>query len=161
MVDREAPRKSAIMGTALRNWNAPSRSRFSTNRSRSALLIALIGFPMAAAASCSTCANRSSASLLKAFEPNIHVRSVRQSPAKGFWEVSFDTGKKKGVVYIDYSKKHLFTGSLIQIAGKKNLTQNRLSELNKVDVSKIPLKDALVLGSTYAKKKVIVFDDPE
>ena len=110
---------------------------------------------------CHTLKNDEAASLLKAFDPNIHVRSVRQSPAKGFWEVSFDTGKKKGVVYIDYSKKHLFTGSLIQIAGKKNLTQNRLSELNKVDVSKIPLKDALVLGSTYAKKKVIVFDDPE
>jgi thiol:disulfide interchange protein DsbC len=34
-------------------------------------------------------------------------------------------------------------------------------ELNKVDVSKIPLEDAIVVGKPDAKHKVIVFDDPE
>jgi thiol:disulfide interchange protein DsbC len=110
---------------------------------------------------CHTLNNGEASALLKVFDPNINVVSVRQSPAKGFWEVSFDAGKNKGVVYIDFTKKHLFSGSLIQMQGKKNLTQDRLSELNRVDVSQIPLKDALVVGSTQAKTKVVVFDDPE
>ncbi len=110
---------------------------------------------------CHTLNNGEATALLKVFDPNIKVTSVRQSPSKGLWEVSFDAGKKKGVVYIDFTKKHLFSGSLIQMQGKRNLTQDRLSELNKVDVSQIPLNDALVVGSTQAKKKVVVFDDPE
>jgi thiol:disulfide interchange protein DsbC len=109
---------------------------------------------------CHTLNNDEASALLQIFDPNIKVVSVRESSAKGFWEVAFDAGKK-GLVYIDFTKKHLFSGSLIQLEGKKNLTQDRLSDLNKVDVSQIPLKDALVVGSTQAKNKVVVFDDPE
>jgi len=110
---------------------------------------------------CHTLKKEEASSLLQAFDINIKVISVKPSPAKGFWEVSFDGGAKKGIVYIDFPKKHIFSGSLFQIQGKKNLTQDSLSLLNKVDVSKIPLKDTLLVGSKSAQKKVIVFDDPE
>jgi len=58
-------------------------------------------------------------------------------------------------------KRRLISGNVIEISSKKNLTDESLSEINKVDVSKIPLGDALVLGNRNAKYKVIVFDDPE
>jgi thiol:disulfide interchange protein DsbC len=100
-------------------------------------------------------------SLLKNFDQNIKITDIKQSPAKYLWEVSIETGGKKGVLYIDLPKKNVISGSIIEIKGKKNITQDRLSELNKVNVSQIPLGDALVLGDKKAKHRVIVFDDPE
>ncbi len=68
---------------------------------------------------------------------------------------------RKGLVYIDFSKKHFFSGPLVFIAERKNLTQERLLELIKVDVSQIPLDDALVMGDPKARIRVIVFSDPD
>ena len=82
-------------------------------------------------------------------------------PVKGLWEVDIDAAGKKGPLYVDFSKKYLISGAVVSIKDKKNLTQERLTELNKVDVSKIPLDDALVMGDKDAKHRVIVFDDPD
>lgn len=65
------------------------------------------------------------------------------------------------MIYVDFAKKHFLTGSLIDIGEKRNLTQERFTELNKVDVSQIPLNDALVLGNPDARIKVISFHDPD
>jgi thiol:disulfide interchange protein DsbC len=99
--------------------------------------------------------------LLKELDPNVKVIAVRKSPVEGLWEVAIEVGNRKNVVYVDVSKKYLMSGSVIAIKEKKNLTQERLSELNKVDVSQIPLDDAIVMGDKNAKYRVIVFDDPE
>ncbi len=101
------------------------------------------------------------ATFLKSFDQNIKVLDVKKSPVKYLWEVSFESKGQKGMVYIDLPKKHIISGSLLTIQGKKNLTENSLSEINRVNVSQIPLKDALVLGNQNAKYKVVVFDDPE
>ncbi len=65
------------------------------------------------------------------------------------------------MIYVDFGKKHFFTGSLISIKERRNLTQERLEELNKVDVAQIPLNDALVLGDQKARIRVISFHDPD
>lgn len=41
------------------------------------------------------------------------------------------------------------------------LDNENFSNFKKVDIKKIPLGDALVLGSKNARKKFIVFDDPD
>lgn len=110
---------------------------------------------------CHTLSKEEAASLLKDLIPNVKVLEVRVSPLKGVWEVDVEAGGKKGPTYVDFSKKYLVAGSIIGIKEKKNLTQERLTELNRVDVSQIPLGDALVMGDKDAKNKVIVFDDPE
>ena len=99
--------------------------------------------------------------LLKGLDPNIKVTAVKSSPVEGLWEVDIDSGGKKMPVYVDLSKKYVISGSIIDIKEKKNLTQERLDEINKVDASQIPLGDALVMGDKEAKYRVIVFDDPE
>ncbi len=99
--------------------------------------------------------------LLKDLDTNIKVIEIRKSSIEGLWEVAIESGKRKGLVYIDSSKKHLITGAIISLKEKKNLTEERLTELNKVDVSAIPLDDALVMGNKNAKYRVVVFDDPE
>ncbi|MBM4146216.1 MAG: hypothetical protein FJ240_08085 [Nitrospira sp.] len=110
---------------------------------------------------CHTLKKDEALSLLRTFDQNIKVTDIKQSPAKYLWEVSVETGGKKGVLYIDLPKINVISGSVIEIKGKKNITQDRLSELNKVNVSQIPLNDALILGDKKAKHRVIVFDDPE
>ncbi len=93
--------------------------------------------------------------------PDIKVLHVRASAVKGLWEIGIESGGRKGIVYLDYSGKHLLAGNLFSIQAKTNLTQESLQEINKVDASQIPLKDALVMGDKNAKYKVIVFDDPD
>jgi thiol:disulfide interchange protein DsbC len=112
-------------------------------------------------AKCHSLKKEDAQSLLKSFDQNIRVMEIRTGPVKYLWEVDFEANGKKGLIYIDFSKKHLFSGSLIEIQGKQNLTQYRLSEINKINTSQIPLQDAIILGNKNAKNKLIVFSDPE
>jgi thiol:disulfide interchange protein DsbC len=113
---------------------------------------------------CSKChtLNKDEATILmKDLGPDVKVLEVLASPVKGMWEVDVEAGGKKGLVYIDFSKKYLISGSIISIKEKANLTQDRFALISKVDVSQIPLDDALVMGEKDAKYKVVVFDDPD
>jgi thiol:disulfide interchange protein DsbC len=113
---------------------------------------------------CSKChtLNRDEArDLLKNVIPDVVILDVRLSPVKGVWEVNLESRGRKGIVYVDFLKKHFFSGALVSIAERKNLTQEKLVELNKVDVSQIPLEDALVMGDEKARIRVIVFTDPD
>lgn len=133
-------------------------------------LFVLLLFPLSVygfsdmGADCSKCHNLSieeAAMLLKEIIPNAKIIEIKNSPFKGLWEVDIETGGKKGLLYVDFSKKFLFAGSIVDIKAKRNLSQERFTELNRVDVASIPLDDALILGSKEAKHKIIVFDDPD
>jgi thiol:disulfide interchange protein DsbC len=68
-----------------------------------------------------------------------------------------DAGEgKHGTLYLDFSKQYVIFG---QIAPVESL--GKQPPARKVDVSKIPLDDAIVLGLATAKKRVIVFTDPD
>jgi thiol:disulfide interchange protein DsbC len=92
-----------------------------------------------------------------------NVLNVEQSPVRGLWVVDIAKGGRKLPVYVDYSKNFVLGGQLIRIGTKEDLTGARMAKLNevKVDVSGIPLEDALVVGNPAAKKRVVVFSDPD
>lgn len=110
---------------------------------------------------CHTLSNEQAKKTLAEMIPDIKILNIRASAIKGLWEIAIESGGKKGVVYLDYSGKHLISGNLFSIQTKTNLTQETLQDINKVDISQIPLKDALVMGDKNAKYKVIVFSDPD
>lgn len=110
---------------------------------------------------CHTISKEEANQLLKEIIPNATILEIKDSPFKGFWEVDIETGGKKGLLYVDFSKKFLFAGSIVDIKAKRNLSQERFTELNKIDVASIPLDDALILGNKEAKHRIIVFDDPD
>lgn len=89
------------------------------------------------------------------------VNRVEFSEVPGMWVADVEKGEKKLPVYIDFSKKYLISGNVIRLDDKENLTRERGARMNKVDVSEIPLADALLLGSPSAGNRVIVFTDPE
>jgi thiol:disulfide interchange protein DsbC len=110
---------------------------------------------------CHTLGNDEAKELLKGIFPDIKVLDIKISPMTALWEVFSESRGKKGLIYVDFSKKYLMLGSMVSINEKKNLTQERFIELNKIDVSQIPLEDALVMGDSKAKIRIIAFDDPE
>ena len=110
---------------------------------------------------CHTLTKDEAVTLMKDFGQDVKVLEVLTSPIKGMWEVDVETGGKRGLVYIDFSKKYLVSGSIISLKERTNVTQERFTELTRVDVSQIPLDDALVMGVKDAKYKVVVFDDPD
>lgn len=113
---------------------------------------------------CTTCHTLTAAEatdLIRGIAPDIKVLEIRLSPSKPLWEVFAETRSRKMLLYVDLSKKYLISGSLYSLMDKRNLSQESFSALNKVDVSKIPLDDALVMGDTKARLRVIVFTDPD
>jgi thiol:disulfide interchange protein DsbC len=110
---------------------------------------------------CHRITNDEATNILKEIAPDINILEIRPVPLKGLWEVAAEGKGQKVVLYIDFSKKYLISGALVDIKTKANLTQERFNEINKTDVSQIPLDDALVLGEKDAKLRVIVFDDPD
>ncbi len=110
---------------------------------------------------CHTLTKDEASTLLGSIIPNLKVLDVKTMPVKSLWEVDFESNGQKSLVYVDFSKRYLFSGALVDIKGRKNLTQERLLDITRVNVSKIPLKDALVMGNKDAEHKIIVFDDPD
>lgn len=89
------------------------------------------------------------------------VLEINPGDIRGLWEVVISRGGRKFPVYLDYSKSYAIAGEVIRLQTRENLTGQRIMSLNKIEVSRIPLGDALVLGNPMARHKIIVFDDPE
>lgn len=89
------------------------------------------------------------------------VTQVKFCEVPGLWVVDLENQDKIIPVYIDFSKKYLITGRVVRLATREDLTEERFIELNRIDVSTIPLENALVIGNPTAPRKIIVFEDPE
>jgi thiol:disulfide interchange protein DsbC len=99
--------------------------------------------------------------LVKEGIPDVKILEVTPAPAKGLWEIAIESRGQKGIAYVDFSKKYIVSGSIFDITTKTNLTGERLYNLSKIDLSQIPLDNALLMGDKNASKKVIIFTDPE
>jgi thiol:disulfide interchange protein DsbC len=94
--------------------------------------------------------------IVKKVVPTGTVTDVKLSPIKGVWQIDVDAGEgKHGALYLDFSKKYLVAGQIVPVESIGRQTPQ------KVEVSKIPLENAIFLGSKDAPKKVIVFSDPD
>jgi len=96
--------------------------------------------------------------------PDAKIVEIRMSPVEGLWEVAIENKGRYGIFYVDPSHKYLIGGQIIEVATVTDKTRERLDELyskRRIDLSRIPLEDALLLGDKEAAKKVIVFTDPD
>ena len=93
--------------------------------------------------------------LVKKLVPTGTVTDVTIAPLKSLWQISVENNGQRGTIFLDFSKKYVI-GQIIPVEqiGKQ-------PPARKVDVSKIPLTDAIILGAAKAKKNVIVFTDPD
>ncbi|MDO5638437.1 MAG: DsbC family protein [Neisseria sp.] len=99
------------------------------------------------------------AKLEKAYEgQQVKVQSIRTTPVPGLYEVVVSGNQ---VVYVDAKADYMLVGDLIDINSRKSLTEERSAELNKIDFSSLPLKQAIKEVRGNGKLKVAVFSDPD
>jgi thiol:disulfide interchange protein DsbC len=120
------------------------------------VLAILLALPLSAAAfppdkkgdclDCHKLDKKEAEEIIRRFVPNGVVHDIKLAPVKAFWLIEVESGDRRGMVMLDFTKNYL--GQLQPVP-------------KKIDASKVPLKDAVVLGAKNAKKKVIVFTDPD
>jgi len=134
-----------------------------------AALLLLIAVPAATAftgegcgsGACTDCHSLTRDEAAKILGGNVdNVLSVGASPVGGLWEVAVEKAGQRWPLYIDFSKEYVIAGQIVQLSTKKNLTGSRMLSMNRVDVSQIPLAGSIVVGKTDAKRRIVVFDDP-
>lgn len=82
---------------------------------------------------------------------------VRQTPVAGVYEVVM--GQK--VAYTEASGRYFFFGNLVDLQSQANLTEERTSELTKVDPGALPLNQAIKTVYGAGSRVVYVFEDPQ
>lgn len=113
---------------------------------------------------CSECHSISigeASELVTQIDPDVEVINVKQADVGGLWEVVFLKNGKRGIVYLNYGKSHIIVGKVLDVVNRENLTDNRLYDMNRIEVGRIALEDALFMGRKDAPHKLIVFDDPD
>lgn len=98
--------------------------------------------------------------------PDAKVLDLKLSPVKGLWEAVIEDRGTRAVLYIGFSKKYIMGGPVVEVETGENRTGESLTQIDKtnprkVDVSKIPVTHALLMGSETAKYKAFVFTDPD
>ncbi|WP_303785332.1 DsbC family protein [Azovibrio restrictus] len=89
--------------------------------------------------------------------PATNITSVRESQVKGVYEVVMG----RNVAYTDESGRYMIFGHLYDMKEQKDLTAQRLDEINKIDVSALPLADAIKTVKGDGSRTLYVFSDPD
>ena len=89
---------------------------------------------------------------------NLKVQSINTTPIAGLYEFVV-TGNQ--IVYVDAKADYMLVGDLIDINTRKSLTEDRASELNKINYASLPLDKAIKEVRGNGTLQVVVFTDPE
>ena len=87
--------------------------------------------------------------------PGASITSVQKTPYSGLFEVYLD-GQ---LVYIDAQAQYVFTGDVIDLKNRTNVTQARLNQLQAVKWDTLPLNNALKTVKGNGARKLVVFSD--
>lgn len=124
------------------------------------------------AGKCSDCHSLNQEEAAKLLTGVDRVLKVEFAEVPGLWAIEAEKDGQKFPLYVDFSKSYVFAGNVIRLSDGQDLTQQRLAKINggaqakptppsKIDFSRIPLQDAILLGKSDARTKVVVFTDPE
>jgi thiol:disulfide interchange protein DsbC len=92
------------------------------------------------------------------FPPQFEVVEARDLGSI-FEFVIKEPSRGKQLYYVTKDGKYLLVGGNLFDGDKVNITLKRREEVTKIDVSKLPLKDALVVKKGNGAKKLIMFND--
>jgi thiol:disulfide interchange protein DsbC len=87
------------------------------------------------------------------------ILEIREAPLEGFWEIVVETNQEKIIFYIYKNLRYIIHGQILDREIKRNLTLERIKEFRQVDVSKLPLENAIVMGQ--GRRKIYIFTDPQ
>ena len=95
-------------------------------------------------------------STLQARIPDIQIKSISKSPIAGVYEVNLGTQ----MIYTDATGDYVIAGDLVDTKTRTNLSEARLSEINKVDFASLPLERAVKVVKGNGSRRIAVFSDP-
>ncbi|HTB30247.1 MAG TPA: DsbC family protein [Steroidobacteraceae bacterium] len=90
--------------------------------------------------------------------PEYAIDSIRPSGVDGVLEVVFGGDR---IIYSDTAGEHIFNGHLFDVAAHRDLTDERLEEVTRIDVRQLPLADAFNLVRGNGKREIYLFEDPD
>lgn len=109
--------------------------------------------------SCVDAQNSVEANIKKAIEPRLggaKVESVKETPYGGLYEL-----KVAGdILYTDKKGEYLFIGHVYDAKTTRDLTRERVDDINKIKFSDLPLNDAIKQVKGDGKRVIAVFEDP-
>lgn len=85
------------------------------------------------------------------------IESIRKAGYGGFYEVALSNGD---IVYVDETGSYFFTGSLVDIGLRKDVTQARIAELSRINFADLPLNQAIKQVKGNGKRVIATFEDP-
>lgn len=87
------------------------------------------------------------------------IVALKEAPLEGFWEVATEIKGERTIFYLHKNLRYIIHGQLLDRQSKKNLTLDRLKAIRNVDPSKLPIENAISMGS--GKRKLYVFTNPD
>jgi thiol:disulfide interchange protein DsbC len=86
----------------------------------------------------------------------VKIDTIKPTPYSGLYEVSANGD----ILYTDKKGEFLFIGEVINAKTSRNITKERVDEINKVKLSDLPLESALKLVKGDGKRTLVLFEDP-
>lgn len=114
--------------------------------------------------SCSSCHKLSVQEAGAVFKDIGEVKEVKASPVKGLYEVTLVAGDQQVVAYLDFGKKLLIPGPVIDIAAKRPITPPPVvlpKKISAATMGTIPIANSLIMGKADGKVRMFVFTDPD
>lgn len=94
---------------------------------------------------------------LKKQYPELSIQTVNPTPIPGIYEIYL--GEK--ILYTDQNARYFFTGSLLDLVEKKNLSQEHLAQYGQININTLPLNQAIRYSKGNGQRKLYVFSDPD
>lgn len=89
--------------------------------------------------------------------PMMKITSVQKAPIDGLYEVTM--GKK--VAYVDGKSQYFLFGHIFDMVSQEDVTQARLDDMNRVDVTALQLDKAIKIVKGNGSRVFAVFSDPD
>lgn len=118
------------------------------------ILLSALAFPIAAFAGVKEDAVMN---ILNKKYPATQVSAVNSSPIAGIYEVVMG----KNIAYTDEVATYVLFGHLFDMQSQKDLTADRLAQLNKIEWAHLPLANAIKTVKGNGTRQLAVFSDPD
>jgi len=109
--------------------------------------------------SCVGAQNSVEATIKKNIEPRLggaKIESIKETPYGGLYELRV----AGDILYTDKKGEYLIIGHVYDAKTTRDLTRERIDDINKIKFSDLPLNDAIKQVKGDGKRVIAVFEDP-
>ena len=91
---------------------------------------------------------------------NARIEGVVPAQLPGLWEVRYRTAQGVRVLYTDATGRYVISGNLHDLRAEKDLTAERLEQLNAIRFDALPMDQAVKIQRGNGKRVLAMFSDP-